>query len=228
MLRSRRSSTSGERNSANKLLPLPGNHIHSSRDSITGMSQKSNQKYTWRGAKWIFYALPRLFLWGWIHRQCWRKGKGITARKWGLRYLNDVFIGRLALDKGWDIGDCPIHLYGDHFDRNGHGASGQDGCVDDFGVLQGKEKWIFMRQQEAGNGFPGYFISVHDVHVCSLHWSSQVKVPAEHLGSFSLDFVSWHFHFQHSILEESNWKQQTRDPLMKSNNLHLHPFRETG
>lgn len=133
------------------------------------MSQKSNQKYTWRGAKWIFYALPRLFLRGWIHRRCWRKGKGITVRKWGLRYLNDVFIGRLALDKGWDIGDCPIHLYGDHFDRNGHGASGQDGCVDDLGVLQGKEKWIYMRQQEAGNGFPGYFISVHDLHVCSLH-----------------------------------------------------------
>lgn len=53
-----------------------------------------------------------------------------------LRYLDYVFIGGLALDEGRDIRDGSVHLDGDHFDGNGHGASGQDGRVDDLGVLR--------------------------------------------------------------------------------------------
>lgn len=94
----------------------------------------------------------------------WR-AKGITFapnhisqtqawRKCGLPYLYDVFIRRLALHKGWDVGNGSVHLYGDHFDGNGHGASGQNGRVDYLCVLWGHRKQAFMPQWEAGSDFP--------------------------------------------------------------------------
>lgn len=71
-------------------------------------------------------------------------------------YLQDVFIGGLALHKGRDVSDGPVHLYGNHFDGDGHGAPRQDGRVDDLGVLWrrrrrggGREEEIFMRQRDA-------------------------------------------------------------------------------
>lgn len=51
-------------------------------------------------------------------------------------YLEDVFIGGLALNKSRDISDDTVHLYGNHFDRDGHSAPSQDGSVDDLSVLQ--------------------------------------------------------------------------------------------
>lgn len=53
------------------------------------------------------------------------------------RYLDDVFVGRLALHEGGDVGDGAIHLDGHHLDGDGHGATGQDGRVDDLRVLWG-------------------------------------------------------------------------------------------
>lgn len=54
-------------------------------------------------------------------------------------YLHYVFIGGFALYEGGHVGDGSVHLYGNHLDRNGHGASGQDGRVDDLGVLKERE-----------------------------------------------------------------------------------------
>lgn len=66
----------------------------------------------------------------------WRRAAGGLKR---LPHLYDVFVGRLALHRGGDVRDGAVHLYGDHFDRNGHGASGQNRRVDNLGVLQGGE-----------------------------------------------------------------------------------------
>lgn len=105
-------------------------------------------------------------------------------RKRELPYLNDVFIGGLALDEGGDVGDGAVHLYGDHFDRDGHGASGQNGCVDDLRVLQGREEWRFMKE----NGFPGRFISISNWPLIL----AGTTFP-EHLSSSSTDFTEGRF-----------------------------------
>lgn len=97
------------------------------------LRQESNQEHIRSSSKCIFYAslvmccggLKRLHL---PRVTSWPRN--------GLLYLYDVFIRRLALHKGRDVRDGPVHLYGDHFDRNGHGAPGQNGRVDDLGVLQ--------------------------------------------------------------------------------------------
>lgn len=66
---------------------------------------------------------------------CWQQ---VTEeRRRNAVYLEDVFIGGLALHEGRDVSDGAVHLYGNHFDGDGHGAPRQDGCVDDLGVLWG-------------------------------------------------------------------------------------------
>lgn len=114
---------------------------------ITSEIRTKNQIWSISGA-----AQPECFMFSWgcgaattpritgtlkgLHFQNWHLLPETELRKSGLRYLNDVFVSRLALHEGRDIRDCSIHLYGDHFDRNGHSASCQDGRVDDLGVLR--------------------------------------------------------------------------------------------
>jgi len=101
-----------------------------------------------RSGKWVF-----LFLWcffwccdcgaGASLQYYWTSKRDyiseidvLRLRKWVWLYLNDVFIGGLALHEGRDVGDRSVHLDGDHFDGNGDGASGQDGRVDNLSVLR--------------------------------------------------------------------------------------------
>lgn len=100
-----------------------------------------------------------------------RRVKEITSCH-RLLYLHDVFIGRLALHRGRDVCDGAIHLYGDHFDRDGNGASGQNSSVDNFGVLQ-REKidTVFKERREAESDFLCYF------HQCQ---------PGPHLNTFTI------------------------------------------
>lgn len=56
----------------------------------------------------------------------------------GREYLDDVLVGRLALNERGDVCDHPTEFYGDDFDRDGDGPAGQNGCVDDLCVLESK------------------------------------------------------------------------------------------
>lgn len=65
---------------------------------------------------------------------CWQQAT--QGQRGYAVYLEDVFVGGLALHEGRDVGHGAVHLDGDHFDGDGHGAARQDGRVDDLGVLQ--------------------------------------------------------------------------------------------
>lgn len=58
----------------------------------------------------------------------------------GREYLDDVLVGRLALNERGDVCDHPTEFYGDDFDRDGDGPAGQNGCVDDLCVLESKRE----------------------------------------------------------------------------------------
>lgn len=58
----------------------------------------------------------------------------------GATYLDDIFVEWLALHEWRDVGDRSVHLYGNHFDRDGHSAASKNRRVDDLSVLDMQER----------------------------------------------------------------------------------------